>query len=146
MGTMNRKNMAATLATLALGQLFYLTAHADPMNTYCHMGVCMWQEIVSEEILSGNNIENGYLVMTRSVKFNTYHEGDYPKSYSSNMLKTKGFHPLMFIAALIDLQFFGTTLAKLKHFTSFLHLDMNILQQLSIFILATKRHIFQHLN
>ena len=87
MGTMNRKNMAATLATLALGQLFYLTAHADPMNTYCHMGVCSWEEIVSEEILSGNNIENGYLVMTRSVKFNTYHEGDYPKSYSSNMLK-----------------------------------------------------------
>ena len=81
MGTMNRKNMVTVLGALALWQSFSSTSHAEPLNTYCHMGGCSWEDILSEEVISAGDLESGYLVLKRSVRFSTAHEGDYPDNF-----------------------------------------------------------------
>ena len=81
MEPMNRKNMVTILGALALWQSFSSASHAEPLNTYCHMGGCSWEEILSEEVISAGDLESGYLVSKRSVRFSTAHEGDYPDKF-----------------------------------------------------------------
>ena len=81
MEAMNIKNMVAILGALALWQSFSSASHAEPLNTYCHMGGCSWEDILSEEVISAGDLESGYLVSKRSVRFSTAHEGDYPDKF-----------------------------------------------------------------
>lgn len=78
MTLMNKKNMVTILGALALWQSFSSTSHAEPLNTFCKMGSCNWEEILSEEVISEGDLESGYLLLKRSVQFYTNHKGDYP--------------------------------------------------------------------
>ncbi len=76
--SMNKKNTVAIPAALALWLSFSSTLHAEPLNTFCKMGSCLWEEILSEEVILEGDLETGYLLLKRSVQFTTNHQGDYP--------------------------------------------------------------------
>lgn len=77
-----RKNTIATLTALALWLSFSLTSNAEPLNIFCKMGSCLWEDILSEEVILDGDLEGGYLLLKRSVKFNTNHpQGDYPNYF-----------------------------------------------------------------
>lgn len=77
-----KKNTIATFTALALWLSFSLTSNAEPLNIFCKMGSCLWEEILSEEVILDGDLEGGYLLLKRSVKFNTNHpKGDYPNYF-----------------------------------------------------------------
>lgn len=82
MMSMKKKNTVAILAALALWLSFSSTSNAEPLNIFCKMGSCLWEEILSEEVILEGDLEEGYLLLKRSVQFNTNHpQGDYPEYF-----------------------------------------------------------------
>jgi hypothetical protein len=81
--SMNKKNTVAIPAALALWLSFSSTLHAEPLNTFCKMGSCLWEEILSEEVILEGDLETGYLLLKRSVQFTTNHQGDYPDYFTA---------------------------------------------------------------